>query len=87
MSTQVHHTPDEGRYEITVDGELAGFVQYRDEGQRRVFPHTEIEPRFENQGLGTEVVAHALKATREAGLEVVPLCPFVRSYVEAHPDA
>ncbi len=87
MTTEVHHTPDEGRYEITVDGELAGFVQYRDEGQRRIFPHTEIEPRFEKRGLGKEVVAHAIAKTREAGLEIVPLCPFVRAYVEANPQA
>lgn len=86
MNTEVHHAPDEGRYEITVDGELAGFAQYRDEDGRRVFPHTEIEPRFENQGLGTEVVAFAVEDSRKAGLEIVALCPFVRAYVERHPS-
>jgi predicted GNAT family acetyltransferase len=31
-------------------------------------------------------VAGALEDVRRRGLEVVPLCPFVRSYLERHPD-
>jgi uncharacterized protein len=85
MSVEIHHAPAESRYEITVDGELAGFAQYRDEDGKRVFPHTEIEPRFEGNGYGTQVVEKALEDTRAAGLEIVPLCPFVRDHIEKHP--
>lgn len=84
-SIEVHHAPDEGRYEITVDGELVGFAQYRDEGTRRIFPHTEIATEHEGNGLGSRVVGVAVEETRAAGLEIVALCPFVAAYLDRRP--
>jgi predicted GNAT family acetyltransferase len=72
------------RYEITVDGVLAGFAAYRDRDGRRVFTHTEISPKFEGRGLGSQLVRAALDDVRNRGLLVVPLCPFVRSWLESH---
>ncbi|MDQ1747301.1 MAG: uncharacterized protein QOD07_1564 [Frankiaceae bacterium] len=72
------------RYEITVDGVLAGFAAYRDRAGRRVFTHTEIDPRFEGQGLGSRLVRAALDDVRARGLTIVPLCPFVRAWLDKH---
>jgi len=72
------------RYEITVDGVLAGFAAYRDRDGRRVFTHTEIDPRFEGRGLGSQLVRAALDDVRARGLTIVPLCPFVRSWLGKH---
>jgi predicted GNAT family acetyltransferase len=74
------------RFEISVEGEVAGFSTYRDIGGRRVFRHTEIEPRFEGRGLGGRLVREALDQTRAAGLRVEPLCPFVHEFIEQHPE-
>ncbi len=84
---EVVDNPDETRYEIRVDGALAGFVLYRDEGgDRRVLVHTEIDDAYEGQGLGGRVAAFALDDIRRRGLRVVPRCPFIRGYIERHPD-
>jgi len=45
------------RYEVSVDGELAGFVQYRAKPGLIALIHTEIDDRFEGQGLGGRLIA------------------------------
>jgi predicted GNAT family acetyltransferase len=72
------------RYEITVDGILAGFAAYRDRDGRRIFTHTEISPKFEGRGLGSQLVRAAMDDVRARGIRVVPLCPFVRAWLESH---
>ena len=74
------------RFEIRVDGELAGFADYSRRGGRLIFRHTEIDDAFEGRGLGSKLAQGALDAARTAGHGVVPLCPFIASYIERHPD-
>lgn len=79
--------PERSRFEIHLDGRLAGFAQYRmkDPGLI-VFTHTEIDDAVEGRGLGSTLVRAALDAARARGLAVRPDCPFVRGYVARHPD-
>src|SRR5690625_5315970 len=53
----VNHNPEESRYEITVDGQLAGFSQYLDtetEGTaQRILFHTEVGKAFGGRGLAS----------------------------------
>ena len=74
------------RFQITVDGSIAGFAQFADEGDDRVFFHTVIDEAFSGQGLAGKVVSAALDQTREDGKRVVALCPFVKGYIEKHPE-
>ncbi|HEU4462637.1 MAG TPA: GNAT family N-acetyltransferase [Solirubrobacterales bacterium] len=83
---EVSDNADESRYEVRVDGELAGFAQYRRRPAGLAFVHTEIDDRFEGQGLGGRLVSHALDEARSRGLSVLPICPFVRSYIARHPE-
>jgi predicted GNAT family acetyltransferase len=80
----VTDVPDRGQFEIAVDGEPAGFAAYQRLGKVQAFTHTEVDDRFEGQGLGGRLVSFALDSAREAGSDVLPYCPFVRSYVERH---
>ena len=78
--------PDRHRYEITYGGDLAGFAVYHRRGNRTFFVHTEIDPAFEGHGLGSALVAGMLDAERARPEPIVPLCPFVRSYIDRHPE-
>lgn len=74
------------RFEIHVDGSLAGYAGYRLAPGRIVFVHTEIKDAFRGRGLGGELVRGALDAARRRRLAVIPECPFIRSWIAQHPD-
>jgi len=82
----VRDNPDELRYELLVDGTLAGEILYRLRSDAVVLVHTEIAPQFEGQGLGSKLVAGALADIRARELRPVAVCPFVRAYLQAHPE-
>ena len=83
---QVRDNAEHRRYELFVDGGMVGYARYVRRGGRAYLVHTEIDPEHEGAGLGATLVRGALDAQRQRGELVVPLCPFVRSYVERHPD-
>lgn len=78
--------PANDRFTVTVDGDLAGFAQYRRRPGALAFVHTEIDPAFGGRGLGTELIAGALAGARAQGADVLPFCPFVKAYLERHPE-
>jgi predicted GNAT family acetyltransferase len=78
--------PDQHRFAIRLGGELAGFAIYHRRGGKAYLVHTEIDPSFEGQGIGSALVRGALDAERAAGTPIVPLCPFVRGYIDKHPE-
>jgi len=86
MSTEITNNTGQSRYEIRLDGRLAGFAEYRLSGDKTVFTHTEIDSSFEGHGLGSALARGALDDVRGAGRRVVPLCPFIKRYIDRHPE-
>ena len=84
--TVVTDAPERHRFEIHVDGDLAGFTVYRTQGDRYAFTHTEIDPRFSGGGLASILVRNTLDEMRRRGIAVLPYCPFVRRYISRHPE-
>lgn len=72
------------RYEIRVDDEPAGFLQYRLRPGSIELEHTEIDEEFEGRGLGSRLISFALDDARDRGLTVLPFCPFVNDYIRRH---
>jgi predicted GNAT family acetyltransferase len=85
-STEVSDAPERSRFEITVDGELAGFVLYRLGPGRITFVHTEIDEAYEGKGLGGKLARAALDTARARSLTVRPNCPFIKGWIAKHPD-
>jgi predicted GNAT family acetyltransferase len=86
MGIEVRNNPERSRYELTLDGELAGIADYRDVGGRTIFPHTEIRPALRGQGLGAQLVRGALDDVRAVGGRVVPQCWFVAEFIDENPE-
>jgi predicted GNAT family acetyltransferase len=76
----------EDRYEATAGGEVIGVARYVRRGGRTIFVHTEVDGNHEGEGVGSALVAAALENERVAERPVVPLCPFVRAYIERHTE-
>lgn len=77
----------EHRYEATLaDGDVAGYAAYERADGVTTFTHTVVDPAHEGQGIGSALVRAALGAEREAGRSIVPRCPFVKAYIDRHPE-
>ena len=86
VGAQVANNADAGRYEVSLDGEPAGFAEYRLRDGRVIFTHTEVDSAFAGHGLGSSLARGALDDVRNRGLKAVPLCPFITAYIERHPE-
>jgi predicted GNAT family acetyltransferase len=86
MANEVRRNDGEGRYELLVDGQLAGIADFQLDGDRVVLPHTEIDVHRRGQGLGAVLVRGALDDVRHAGRTVIPVCSYVVRYIDQHPE-
>ena len=73
------------RYETLIDG-FRSIIQYRLEGDRITFLHTEVPAALEGRGIGSALARTALEDARARVLAVIPLCTFVREYIRRHPE-
>lgn len=84
---ELRNAPDLNRYEVLLDGELAGFADYILTDGLITFTHTEIDPKFEGRGAGSALVRVALDDVRATGdAKVLPICPFVKAWILKHPE-
>jgi predicted GNAT family acetyltransferase len=73
------------RFEMTVDNTTA-FIDYRRSGKRLLLIHTEGPAELQGKGVGSALVRGALDLAAQQEQAVVPLCPFVASYLKRHPE-
>jgi predicted GNAT family acetyltransferase len=83
---EVRENAAEYRFEIWLGGERAGMTVYEGEGPTLAFVHTEIDDRFGGRGLGSVLIRQALDTVRARGQAVLPYCPFVKAFIQKHPD-
>jgi uncharacterized protein len=86
MDLSVRDNPEAGRYELGDGDRVVGVASYERRGDTWVFTHTEVDPDEGVSGLGSTLVRGALDDVRTRGGRVVPHCPFVRGWIERHPE-
>lgn len=86
-AVRVIDNPDESRYEGWSGDALVGLADYRPAGEGVVaIPHTEVDPSRQGQGIAGLIVKFALDDLRDRGTRVIPACPYVRHWIEQHPE-
>jgi predicted GNAT family acetyltransferase len=73
------------RYEAHIGDDLVGLTTYELAGDRVIFTHAEVYPRWEGQGVGSALARGALDDVIAQGKQITPLCPFIVSYIRRHP--
>ena len=83
----VQHRSDEQRFTIDLaDGEAFLAYELPREGVIDL-QHTIVPESAQGQGLGGRLVEAAMAHARDAGLRVMPTCPFVQKWVDEHPES
>ena len=83
--TDVVNNKAQHRYELTVEGHLAATYYSLADGVI-TFIHTEVPPELGGKGIGSKLIQGALDQVRAEGLKVIAQCPFVKAYIDKHPD-
>jgi predicted GNAT family acetyltransferase len=73
------------QYEFDL-GEFTPKIEYQRKGNKIYLIHTEVPAELEGQGIAAQLVKKALADIQEQELTLVPLCPFVASYLKRHPE-
>jgi len=81
----VRDNSGELRYELLDGDAVVGFIRYRREPGAVALVHTDVDPDLEGTGAASELVEQALDDVRRHGLNVIPICPYVRSWIDRHP--
>ena len=93
----VHSAPQE-RYEaILTDPEseprdtesnehLVGYLDYVSEPYQVILTHTVILDAYSGRGYAAQLVHAVLDDIRSQGKQVVPVCSYVRHYIDKHPE-
>ena len=85
MPSAVRDNPDRHRFELDADGHVA-FSNYTRAGNVITIQHTEVPQELGGRGIGSALARGVLEFARAQGLKVVPRCPFVKSYIDKHPE-
>jgi len=87
MSGNVVHDQANHRYEIFLDEERVGLMDYSLRPGEIHLVHTEVDPAHQGKNLAAILLRESLADIRERGSEkVVPVCSYTVKYMEKHPD-
>lgn len=78
-----------GRLEAVAGGEVVGHIEYfvLDSPAPALVPvHTIVEPAHEGKGIAGSLARELYALAGREGVAVAPLCPYVVSWAERHPD-
>jgi predicted GNAT family acetyltransferase len=85
MTDKVVDNAARQRYELQLDGGVA-FIDYIAAGNVRTLTHAEVPVSMRGGGIAGRLTSGALDLARSQGLQVVPRCPYVVTYIDRHPE-
>ncbi len=82
---EVRDNPEKHQFEMIVEG-FTALAAYRLKPGVITFTHTEVPKELGGRGIGSQLAKGALDQVRARGLKVVPLCPFIKAYIEKNAE-
>ncbi len=83
---QVSKNDAGSRYELHLDGEEIGHIEYERSDRVVDLTHTKVDEAHGGKGYAGQLAAFALNDIREAALDVRPTCPYIARYIEKNPE-
>ena len=76
---------EKNRFEFRI-GDQVAVADYHINGNEISMPHVGVPKALEGQGIASALVLSVLKNIEERNLKLIPICPFVVTYVQRHPE-
>ena len=74
------------RLELEIEGSIA-FIEYKLSRNTTLFLiHTEVPPALKGKGAASTIVQKAFQYAKDNNYKIVPICPFVQSYLKQHEE-
>ncbi|CAN5180748.1 GNAT family N-acetyltransferase [soil metagenome] len=83
---EVRHNRETEQFELYEAGAKVGVAGYDLRGDVYAILHTNVDPSHGGRGLGSVLVKAALEDIRDAGGQVLPVCPFVPKVILDNPE-
>ncbi|RYF76642.1 MAG: N-acetyltransferase [Cytophagaceae bacterium] len=73
-------------FELIIEGKLSKVDFFQPDEHTLALTHTEVHPDLEGKGVGSNLLKQVLAYVEQHNQKIVPLCPFVSTYIKRHPD-
>lgn len=77
---------EKNQYEYQIDGHIAKIEYILAKGTEIFLTHTEVPVELEGKGIASALLLDVLNDIKIKGLGLIPLCPFVASYIKPHSE-
>lgn len=86
MNRDIRHDESGQRFVLETEHGKATLEYSKIDDETLDYESTFVPEEDREQGIGEDLVLHAMDWARENGFHVVPSCPFTRSVLEEHPE-
>ncbi|MCE3259247.1 MAG: family N-acetyltransferase [Bacteroidetes bacterium] len=87
MEVKHRNANPKGAFYLEDKGKEIATMTYVFAGEGRfIIDHTEVDPAYEGQGLGKQLVKAAVEFAREKHYKIIPLCPYAKKILEKTPE-
>ena len=85
MEFKIRENIEKKRFETEVENKIA-LIEYIRAEDKMYLTHTEVPKALEGKGIASSMTKQVLQQIKDENLKLVPLCPFIASYIRRHPE-
>lgn len=82
----VTNNPRLNRFEILLEEGVYAFLEYHFHKGHMAIVHTEVPEKYKGKGIAGRLAREAFEYARRTGVQVKIYCPFVKTWIEKHPE-
>lgn len=85
MEFKIRENIEKKRFETEVENKIA-LIEYIRAEDKMYLTHTEVPTELEGKGIASSMAKQVLQQIKDENLKLVPICPFIASYIRRHPE-
>lgn len=82
---EVVDNASKSQYEARIENAIAK-IEYKKEEGKIYLTHTEVPQSLAGKGIASKLLSKVLEDIERKELKLIPLCSFVASYLQRHPE-